>query len=65
MRLWERICKKICKDLQDLGRGFARICEALGEDSHETLERIHKDSQDFGRDLQVFMRLWERICKDS
>ena len=30
-----------------LGRGFARICETLGED------------------LQGFVRLWERICKDS
>ena len=28
-RLWERIRK----DLQDFGRGFARIHETLGEDS--------------------------------
>ena len=27
---------RICKDLQDFGRGFARICETLGED-YETL----------------------------
>ena len=48
MRLWERIYK----DLQDFGRGFARI----GEDSQDW-ERIHKDSHGF-------VRLWESICKD-
>ena len=51
----------------------------MGDDSQgfETLERICKDSQDFGRgfariheslgeDLQGHfdLRLWERICKD-
>ena len=35
LRLWERICKDsraLGEDLQDFGRGFARIRETLGED---------------------------------
>ena len=66
MRLWDRICKtledsihkdssrlweRIHKDLQEFGIGFARILWRLWES-------IHKD-------LPRFMRLWERICKES
>ena len=43
MNLWERILK----DSQDSGRGFARICETLGEDLQDFVrlwERIHKYS---------------------
>ena len=43
VRLWERICK----DLRDFGRGFARICKTLGEDLQgfaRLWERICKDS---------------------
>ena len=43
LRLWERICK----DLQDFGRGFTRICETLGEDLQVFMrlwESIHKDT---------------------
>ena len=29
MRLWERICETLGEDLQDFGRGFARITEDL------------------------------------
>ena len=36
MRLWERICK----DLQDFGRGFVGIHETLGEDFQDL--RIHE-----------------------
>ena len=58
----------ICKDLLDFGRGFARICETLGEDS-QGFVRLWERKQGFARlwdkDLQGFMRLWERICKDS
>ena len=39
-RLWERIH-------DNFGRGFARICKTLGEDSQGFVrlwERIHKDS---------------------
>ena len=58
----------INKDLRDFGRGFTRIRETLGD-----------DSQDFGRgfarirarllegickDLQDFVKLWERIHKE-
>ena len=59
VRLWERICKDVrlwrgfgCEDLQDFGRGFARICETLGENLQGFVrlwERIHKYSRDFGR----------------
>ena len=65
-RLWERIHK----DLQDLGRGFARIHETLGEDMPGFLrhwERIHKDLQGFMGILGYswgFTRLWERIRED-
>ena len=62
--------------MQDFGRGFARICETLGQDLQGFVrlwERIHaEDLSDFGRgfariteDLQGFVRLWERICKIS
>ena len=27
-----RLCKRICEDLQDFGRGFVGICKTLGED---------------------------------
>ena len=40
---------RICKDLQDFGRGFMRIHQTLGE-----------DLQDFGRG---FVRLWERFLR--
>ena len=58
---------------RDFGRGFARICKTLGEDSHGFMrlwERICKDLRDFGRgfariceDLQGFVRIY-RIHKD-
>ena len=57
-RLWERICK----DLQDFGRGFARICETLGEDLQEFAGFIHGT---LGENLLGFIRLWERIHEDS
>ena len=47
--------ERIHKDLRDFGRGFARICEILGE-----------DSQGFARlweRISGFMRLWERIAR--
>ena len=53
----------------DFGRGFARICETLGERGFvricKTLgrERIHKDLG-LWEDSQGFMGLWERIRKD-
>ena len=71
------------EDLQgfmDFGRGFARICETLGEDSQgfvRICKTLGEDSQGFetlGEDSQGFfgrgfarirMRLWERIRKDS
>ena len=64
-RLWERIHKTL--------GGFMRICKdsKLWEKICETLERICEDSwgfmriQDFGRGLQGFTRLWERIHEDS
>ena len=43
----------------DFGRGFTRIRETLGEDSQG---RICKT---LGEDSQGFVRLWERIRKDS
>ena len=66
---------RICKDLrihktleedftrihEDFGRGFARICEALGEDSRQGFARIHET---LGEDSQGLARLWERIRKD-
>ena len=71
-RLWER---------QDFGRGFARICETLGQDLQGFVrlwkkirdsKTLGEDLSDFGRglariteDLQGFVRLWERICKIS
>ena len=61
--------------MQDFGRGFARICETLGQDLQGFVrlwKKIHKDIQGFarireslGEDLQGFARLWERIRKDS
>ena len=71
-RLWERICKdsqdfgEICKILD---RGFARICDTLGEDLQGFMrlwERICKDLEGLheialGEDSA---RLWERIHKD-
>ena len=60
MRLWERIHE----DLQDFGRGFARIHETLGEDLQGFMrlwETLGEDLQDFGRG---FARLWKRIHKD-
>ena len=47
---------RLCERQGVLRRGFARICQTLGD-----------DLQGFtlGEDLQGFMRLWERICKDS
>ena len=63
----------ICKDFQNFGRGFVRICETLGKD-------LQGFARDFGRgfartfetlgdDSERFARLWERIhariCKDS
>ena len=47
----------IREDFQDFGRGFARICETLGEDLQGFMV-IHEDSQGF-------VSLWERICEDS
>ena len=41
-----RLSDRIRKDLQDFGRGLARICETLGEDSQgfaRLWEKIHKD----------------------
>ena len=69
----------ICKDSQDFGRGFARICETLGEDSQgftRLWERICKDWQDFGRgftricetlgeDLQGFTGIHKTLGEDS
>ena len=49
------------KTLGDFERGFARICKTLKRTCN-TLGRICKDLQDFGRG---FARLWGRICKDS
>ena len=40
MRIWE----KIHEDLQDFGRGFARICKTL---------------EDLAEDSQGFVRIWE------
>ena len=35
-RIWDlRLWQRICKDLQDFGRGFAMIQETLGEDLQE------------------------------
>ena len=48
MRLWERICK----DSVVFGRVFARIRKTLGGG----FGRIRKD-------LEGFVRLWERIYK--
>ena len=71
MRLWERICK----DLGDFGRGFARICRGF-KDLLDFGRGFHKDSSDFsgdfgrgfarihetlGENLQGLGRLWERI----
>ena len=57
----------IHEDLQDFGRGIARIHKTLGEDSWgfmrlgEDLQgRVCEDLPDFGRG---FVRLWERIHK--
>ena len=56
----------ICEDWQDFGRfgrGFVRICETLGEDSHgftKLWKRVHKDLQDLGGG---FVRHCERICE--
>ena len=63
------------EDSQDFGRGFARICETLGQDLQGFVrlgKKIRKDIQGFarireslGEDLQGFVNLWERILKDS
>ena len=47
VRLWERICK----DLQDFGRGFTRIRETLGENL-QGLGRLWE---------RICQGLWERI----
>ena len=59
MSLWERNRK----DLLDSGRGFAWICETLGEYS-QGFARICKDSQVFGRGFTSICESWERILKD-
>ena len=62
MRLWERNHDTLEEDLQDFGRGFARICETLGENSQgfaRLWESIHKDShwERIHEDLQGFARI--------
>ena len=64
---------RIRKELQVFGRGFARICETLGEDSQGFvrlwIQKIRKDLQGFariretlGEDLQGFR---ETLGEDS
>ena len=42
-------------------QGFVRICDILEKDLWRFVE-IHKDSQD---PQKLFMRYWERICRNS
>ena len=66
MRLWERICKTLGED----SWGFARISETLGEDSQglqgflRLWERVHEDSQDFGRGFAGIARIRETLRED-
>ena len=64
---------RICKILENFGRGFVRlserICETLGEDLQGSMRiwvRIHEDLQGFMRLWETLVeRLWVRIHEDS
>ena len=63
MSLWERNRK----DLLDFGRGFARICESLGEDSQGFGETLEEDLERICKTLEEDLRrrICGRTCKDS
>ena len=44
---------RICKDLQDFGRGFARICKTLEENLQDFGRGFTRICEDFGRGFET------------